>query len=225
VPALPSPGQVIRVALDFQVGSDAHALTRFFVAYSGTAPAASDLLHFGGVLNSAADALLPAVMHPDTTYLGCTLTDLASDTGAETNSPETTVGTETGAALGAAVAVVTKLTIGRRYRGGKPKGFWPLGTAADLDTRQTWLSGSVTNFLNAIEAIQTSLEGASSSGTAITAPVNVSYYGPPNRIITGSTGRVRTVSTVRATPLVDTIQAIAVDTHLGSQRRRNLIRT
>jgi hypothetical protein len=225
VPALPSPGQVIRIALDFQVGSDAHALTRFFMSYTGTAPAASDLLGLAGTLNLACDALLPAVMHPDTSYLGCTLTDLASDTGAEVNAPETTPGTETGGPLGAAVAVVSKLTIGRRYRGGKPKGFWPLGTDTDLDTRQTWLAGSVTSFLDAIESIMTTLEGVSAGGCTIAVPVNVSYYGPPNRIITGSTGRVRTVSTVRAVPIVDTIVGIAVDTHLGSQRRRNLIRT
>jgi hypothetical protein len=225
VPALPSPGQVIRIAADFKVGSDAHALTRWFMSYTGTAPATSDLEHFAGLLNTAAGAVLPAVMHPDTTYLGCTLTDLASDTGAEVNLAADVVGTETGEALGAAVAVLTQLTIGRRYRGGKPKGFWPLGTAADLDTRQTWLAGSITNFTGAIEAVMTELEEMSSSGCTIGSPVNVSYYGPPNRIITGSTGRVRTVSTLRVTPIVDLITAIAVDASLGSQRRRNLIRT
>ena len=102
--------------------------------------------------------------------------------------------------------------------------YWPLGTATDLETRQTWTTDAQSAFQAVFEAIYGSMTGSSADGCTVGDPVNVSYYGPPNRIITGSTGRVRTVSTVRATPIVDTALGGTVNLHLGSQRRRNQIR-
>jgi hypothetical protein len=55
----------------------------------------------------------------------------------------------------------------------------------------------------------------------ITDQVNVSYYGPPNRLITGSTGRVKTISTMRADPIVDTITGISCSSIPANQRRRS----
>jgi hypothetical protein len=114
---------------------------------------------------------------------------------------------------------------GRRYRGGKPRGYWPLGTATDLQTRQTWTSDFTSAAVTILQNIYSQNNDQSADGCTITNQVNVSYYGPPNRIITGSTGRVRTVSTVRAVPIVDSVTAVSINDRLASQRRRNLIRS
>ena len=101
MPALPPAGPVIRVQLDWTVGTDATALSRFFVAYTGTAPSTAALTTFAGLLNASCDDELPPVMHPDTSYIGCVLTDLASDTGAEYGATEDSAGSRDGGALGA----------------------------------------------------------------------------------------------------------------------------
>lgn len=69
------------------------------------------------------------------------------------------------------------------------------------------------NFLGGIAAA-----GWSGAGTLGT--VGVQYYGPPNRTITGSTGRVRTVSTLLATPVVWPVTGLNANARLGSMRRR-----
>jgi hypothetical protein len=116
--------------------------------------------------------------------------------------------------------------VARRYRGGKPRSYVPWGTADDLGDRQDWDSGVLTAFHTGWSAIISALEAAYPIGAAtFVSMCAVSYYGPPNRTITGSTGRVRTISTVRAVPLVDDWSTFSVVQKIGSQRRRNLQRT
>ena len=225
MPALPFPGPVLKVDILFQVGSDAAALTRYFLGYTGSAPTAGAIDAFAGLLNPYCDDALPPLMHADTTYLGCTWTDLASSTGVEGTFPESSAGSRAGAALGADVCLLANMAQGRRYRGGKPRGYWPLGTATDLQTRQTWTSDFTSAAVTILQDIYSQNNDQSADGCTITNQVNVSYYGPPNRIITGSTGRVRTVSTVRAVPIVDSVTAVSINDRLASQRRRNLIRS
>jgi hypothetical protein len=225
MPALPAPGPVIRVDLHFTVGTDANALTRWFMAYFGSPPAIPALTSFTTALNGYCDDALPPLMHSDTTYTGCTITDLATDTGASLYASESSAGSRDGAALGADVCLLANFTVDRRYRGGKPRGYWPLGTASDLETRQTWTSDFLAAAQTPIENIYGQLTGDEADGCTVGQNVNVSYYGPPNRFLTGSTGRIRTVSTVRTTPILDAAVGPTLNPKLGSQRRRNLIRT
>ena len=224
MPALPPVPGVIRFEVDYQVGDDASALTRFYFSYTGGVPSPGDMDAFAGQLGSANGGILPAVLHPDTTAVETRATDLATSIGFTGTDSTPAVGTRSGAPLGADVCALFNFTIGRRYRGGKPRGYWPLGTATDLLTRQTWVGTSVTDFEGAFGATVGTLTGFTSGAITLGGQVNVSFYGPPNRIITGSTGRVRTVSTGRAVPLVDAVTAVSCNGHLGSQRRRNLIR-
>ena len=227
MPALPDVPGVIRCQLDWTVGTDARALSRFFVSYSGAVPSITAIEAFATNLAGECDDVLPPLMHPDTTFTGVVLTDLSSPTGSTHTLVEDSVGVRDGDQLGADVCALGNIPIGRRYRGGKPRLYWPLGTSTDLETRQTWTSDAVSAFQAGFNAIASQLDGVSSDGTTCGVYCNVSYYGPPNRTITGSTGRVRTVSTVRTDPLVDVSPGpgISVNAHLASQRRRNLIRT
>lgn len=224
MPALPDVPGVTRVEVDFLVGTDANALIRWYQGYEGGPPAAADVADAAGEVFAALSGAAPAVMHADTSITEVRVTDLSSATGAEGTDSGAIVGTRAGGALGAAVAFLHNAHVGRRWRGGKPRTYWPIGTDADLVTRQEWESASVAEFTEFASLIQYNLIGVSSGATVWGEPVNVSYYGPPNRIITGSTGRVRTVSTVRAVPLVDIVTSFSGNIHLASQRRRNQIR-
>ena len=225
MPALPDVPGVMRLEIDFAVGTDAAALCRFYQAYTGGTPTPGDMAAIAGQLNSAFAGPGAGLMHPDTEVIEIRATDLATTSGYTGTSTDVVTGTRSGAALGADVCALLNFTIGRRYRGGKPRLYLPWGTATDLLTRQTWTTGAVTDWDGGYGDTIGTLTGYSTGAIVLGSQVNVSYYGPPNRIITGSTGRVRTVSTVRVTPIVDEITSLSVNTHLGSQRRRNLIRT
>jgi hypothetical protein len=171
-------------------------------------------------------------MQADTTYLGCVMVDLSSDLGAAGSFPESVIGVRSGAELGADLCLLVNFEVGRRWRGGKPRGYLPLGTADDLETRQTWTSAFLSDVETPVQDLYSQMEGSTFGGCTCVQQVNVSYYGPPNRLITGSTGRVRNVSTVRGAtgspytgPAVDNITAVTFNPRLGSQRRRNQIRS
>ena len=127
--------------------------------------------------------------------------------------------------MGAGTAVLVTYPIGRRYRGGKPRSYLTWGTAEDLATRNTFSGGAVTAFHTGWSAILSAIGAAFPLGSATFLDfVSLSYYGPPNRLITGSTGRVKTISTQRATALIDPWGTFNVSDKVASQRRRNLQR-
>jgi hypothetical protein len=224
MPALPAPGPIVRVELLFDVGVDASALTRFFFNYTGAAPGITALTAFSTLINGYADDALPPLMHPDTTYLGCVLQDLGSDLGLVASFPESAVGSRDGDQLGADVCVLANYPIGRHYRGGKPRGYWPLGTSADLLDRQHWTTGFTGSCEDVLAVLLSEVNGSSSEGCTAGQQYNVSWYGPPNQLKGALPGRVRTVSTQRVTPLIDAITTVSVSPQLASQRRRNLRR-
>ena len=224
MPALPDVPGVIRFEVNFTVGTDAAALVRAYWSYTGGVPTPGDMAAFAGQLYSAYSGPGVALYHTDTTLDLVQCVDLSSSTGSTGEAAGPLVGTRAGESLGADVCALMNFSIGRRYRGGKPRMYLPYGVADDLLTRQTWTSGAISDFGGGYADTWLTLDGYSSGAITLGRQVNVSYYGPPNRIITGSTGRVRTVSTARAVPIVDVVTSVAANNHLGSQRRRNLIR-
>lgn len=197
------------------------ANTIHYWSYSGGAPSAADCASFADQLvnnaQSAFAGLMPTVWGVDAAMV----VDLASSTGREATSGTPWLGTATGAALAPASATLINHQIGRRYRGGKPRTYLPIGTAADIASAGVWSGAHITAAASAWGDWVSLFISATSGTTTITAIVNVSYYGPPNKLVTGSTGRVKTVSTMRTTPIVDGIVAHSVHQNVTSQRRRN----
>lgn len=225
MPALPDVPQVVKLRLHYDVGTDTNAVTILHVKYTGAAPTPSDCDSFCTSVNSLTAAEWPIYLDTDTTFLGCDVTDLTSPTSASGSAATSVAGTRAGDPLGAATAVLAHYPVSRRYRGGKPRSYLPWGTSSDLGTRNTWASGSVTAFFTGWSAILNAIGAAFPLGSAtIVGFLAVSYYGPPNRTVTGSTGRVRTISTTRVTPLEDGWSTFVISNKVASQRRRNLQR-
>lgn len=225
MPALPPVPGVFKIRLHYDVGTDANAVTILHVRYVGTPPTSGDCVTFCTTFNGLAAAEWPIYLDTDSSYLGVDITDLTTPTSGTGSDGTTVAGTRSGTKLGAGTAVLTHMPVSRRYRGGKPRSYLPWGTASDLDSRNTWLSGSVTDFHTGWSAILTAIGTAFPVGPATFGSFcSVSYYGPPNRTVTGSTGRVRTISTTRTTPLIDDWGTFTVSPKVSSQRRRNLQR-
>lgn len=219
MPPLPSPGRVIKLNLNWGVDGDTLAETIHFFAYTGTVDA-GDLDTFTSNAVSSAEAEFQALATSFTGVLQATARDLSSDMGLEATGGTPWTGTRTGDRLSPGTAAVVSHSISRHYRGGHPRSYLPLGSGTDVASTGLWADAFVTAVDTAWGAFVADIKGAWGA-FSVTDIVNVSYYGPPNRTITGSTGRVRTVSTVRAVPIVDTITGHTVNKRIGSQRRRN----
>lgn len=220
MPALPAVPKVLKVACIFSDGSNTDIVSRFYLQYSGTAPSAAELNTFcSDVKTAAASTLLHAVNQAYT--LGRVhAIDLSSAIGAEGDWLGAETGLLTGDPLPSDVAQVCSYEIARRYRGGHPRGYWPMNQAGDLSDPQLWdtgvVSGNQTQFVNFFADVLT----VGWSGAGSLTHVNVSYFHGFTVITDPITGRARNVPTVRGTPLVDAVTAYVARRHIGTQRRR-----
>jgi hypothetical protein len=219
MPALPSVN-AIKLNVAWQVDADTLAQTIHYWTFSGGA-ASADLASFAAAAVSQGASHFGSLVGNAVGMLSATARDLSSAMGQEGTGGSPWVGTRGTARLAPATAAVVSHFIGRHYRGGKPRTYLPAGVSADVVAAGTWDPAFVTAVESGWGAWVAALNGSTYGALNITALSNVSYFGPPNRIITGSTGRVRTVSTVRSTPIVDRITGHTVRSIIGSQRRRN----
>lgn len=220
MPALPSPGTVLRFQLYHNLVSDAKAGVRMFWSYTGSAPSASAVQALATTMGIAAGANLAAMLATTNTMSFGLLQDLSSNTG---NSAQTTInqaGSRAGTANDVALSAILNHSIGRRYRGGHPKTFWPWGVEADLATNNSWSGTFQANAVTHWNAFQAAVIGATSGGTTITNLVSVSYYNGFTVVTNPITHRARNVPTLRGTPVVDVVTNTQCNLIPGIQRRR-----
>lgn len=220
---LPAVPNVVKVKLLWTVGEDMHAVTVLHYRYSGGPPDAADLVTLGTAVNALVVSTGLSLLIATNSYDGCELLDLSSPSGAGVTVAASHVGTLGGVSLGAAVAFVCSYRIVRRYRGGKPRSYFPFGSTAVLTDAQTWTTpfdALVPSFMN---AMNTALVGTGGMTITVVIQCSVSYYHgftvtPPDPV----TGRVRTIPTKRVTPLVDDVSGWLFNPRPGTQRRRTL---
>lgn len=220
MPPLPAAGSVLRCQLRWNDASDVDVTSTMFFAYTGTSPNAA-------ACNDLANELVNLVgghnglWTPTTALIGCQVTDLSSDTGGQGQATVSYVGNRTGEDLAGGTCICASYQIGRRYRGGKPRNYFPWGSATALVSRQTWDPTFVAACVAGIASFVSGFIGYSSGGTTVSSHSNVSYYS--GFTVEGGTGgkRARNVSTPRAVPMVNAITGIVVNPSPSSQRRRN----
>lgn len=222
MPALPPVAGALRVRLLFTIGTKANQGIRYYLAWSGTAPTPAMLDTYGGdIVTAFSGAGRPqSVMNEQNELTGVILEDLTSDEAAVGEVGATVSGSVDSAALSADACVVQSLDISRRYRGGHPRTYWPLGSAADLVSNQAWSTTAVASFAAAIGAFATATQGITISGTNIGSQLNISYYQGFTPVLNPITGRYRNVPKLRVTPAVDDISSFRIESYVGSQRRR-----
>lgn len=224
MPALPDQPNVLRIDHDFSIGSDASALVRWHYTYSGGAPSDANCVSLAASIYAAWVTACIALLGDDNYIDGVRVTDLTSPTSGQGVHTASTVGTRSGDPLPAGAAVLVNMPIGRRYRGGKPRSYWPFFTGSDLASPQTWLSGSVTAVAGALEAYDGALESLTAGTTDLAALVSISYYEGftirPTPPIAGV--RAKNIPTPRSVAIApDVILALNVSGRVASQRRRN----
>jgi hypothetical protein len=221
-PAVVPVPNVCRFRFLWSDSGDLDVSNTMFFRYSGGPPAATDALALA-VDGYTAMAAPSTLWNADTQLTGCEVTDLSGPSGAQATHNAVTNGAEAGSPLAGGTCLVASYQIGRRYRGGKPRNYFPWGSSADLLTRQSWNSSFVTTCQTNLASVIATIIGKSSGSTVITSHANVSYYQGNTASINPRTGRAQNFPIPRAAPLVDTIVGIAIRPQPGSQRRRNRV--
>lgn len=219
MPALPSPGKVLR--LSYLIGDNAsiEAGSRFYLSYSGGTPNSTDLTAIANEAATTFTATLGQSVNSNESLHNVTVVDLSSALGAEGVWTGTEAGNVAGASLPASTCGVMNHTIARRYRGGRPRTYIRIGSTAQLTGTNQWepsfISATGNNWHNWVNNIL----GTSGISVSLTDIVNVSWY-EGFTVFTTPSGRSRNIPKLRTTPLVDNISLSTLATKLGSQRRR-----
>jgi hypothetical protein len=222
VPPLPAVPNVIRVTHQFTLGTDLNATTRFHWSYSGTPPSNATCATFATSLMGLAGAHLASLLSSENTLDSISVQDLSSSSGGFGIDTTSIAGTRAEGTLPAGTAVLLSGPIARRYRGGKPRTYWPFGTSTDLLTANQWTTAAQADFINGLSAYESDFDGQTSGGCTIGELVNVSYYEGFTSVLNPITGRTKDVPKLRVGgPIVDILTNIVVNPRPASQRRRN----
>jgi len=221
--ALPPVANVLKLTQLWAVGPDTNAITRTFWKYTGGTPTTAELNAMAGSIFGSIDSTFAGLTSSSVSQGGVVLQDLASSSGAEGQDIGTVAGTRTGTPLPAGCAVLLNLTIARRYRGGKPRIYWPLGVAGDLSGPDSWSPAFQTAVNNAYSSFATAVLAASSGGISMVEQVNLGYYqgytlGPAQP----GGFRKKVPALVPGGTHVDQVLSGQINPKPGSQRRRNL---
>lgn len=218
VPPLPE-SPVIRIRCLWNLTSVGEGGTRFFVGYSGPAPNSDTLENLGAAVFSAWAANLSGLCPFGITLDQVVCEDITTYTGATGISGGSSAGSRTGTSLPFQCAAQANYSISRRYRGGRPKGFWPFGVTEDLADDGHFNTAFLTDMASNLDAFFSEVTAFTAGGFLLTGQVNLSLYNGFT-VTTPPDGRTRTVSKYRDTAVVDPVTAVNPVARIGSQRRR-----
>jgi hypothetical protein len=212
----------VRIELRWTVGADLSALTRFFCRYSAAVPTANDLeLAIIGIRNAGTAHIKP-LQHENVRQTEINITDLNTSTGHQAELAGWGQGAELLHELPASTCVLMNYKVARRYRGGKPRGYWPLGVGDNMSNMQTWSTTFVSEAQAGLTAFLIAVEEAGTGAWHPGTQVNVSYFEKGTWVNDPVTGRPRYIPKRKEPPHVDEISGRFVSNRIASQRRRLL---
>jgi hypothetical protein len=197
---------------------------RFYLSYAGSAPTGANCVTLADGVESAWVTDLTPLMHDALTLTEVDVLDIATDSGLSGQWNGSEPGTRSGVYLPVQVCANVEYGIARRYRGGKPRCYFPFGCVADLLDQGHWSNTFVGGVNSGVEAFFTAVEALDVGAMGALNHVNLSFYqGFTN--ITNSSGRERAVPKYRDVALLDSITGYSMKAVLGSQKRRRTATT
>ena len=205
----------------FTYSGDLDVLVRHFYSFTGGPLTNAQAVTYATSFGENYNANCLALAHPDVVLTETTVTDLTNASAGTGVFASTYTGTASGTPLAAGTATLINGLISRRYRGGKPRQYWPFGTSSSLDGATAWSSAFLSALASHYDPFLAANLGESTGSTAVVAQVNVSYYEGFASVQNPVTLRWRNINKPRATPLVDAYNGYAFNVKPASQRRRN----
>lgn len=222
MPTLPPVPAVAKIGLAWQFGSDLLSFNNLHAHYTGPAPSNATCAALAADVHAAVLAHLLGAIGTNRAILYTRVTDLSSSSGGIGEHHGGNNGTRAGPYLPDSMGVLAEHSIARRYRGGKPRTFTPMGIASDIDTSGDWNAAALAGINTMWQAFWTALTAITESGTAFDQMVSVSYFQGSTWVpVPPVPNRAKQVPTPRGAPVVDNITSTGLSLRPGSQRRRN----
>lgn len=220
-PPLPAAGLYLKVTTTVQDSRGVQLGSHLYFAYSGGPMTPAIALALATEIHTAAVTnLVPAIDTTKSLY-GVIVTDLNTIGGVQVEyAPGLVAGTRSGGIVPIQVAAIANYSIARRYRGGKPRGYWWFGSETDIAGEYSWTGSALTQFASYLAGYIGTIDGLSSGGVTILNHVAISYYAGFDNVPYGVPTKYRRVPRPRAVPVDDPIIAVTFNPTLGSQRRR-----
>jgi len=209
----------VRCRLVYIPESGQEAGSRFYLSYSGSAPTGGNCSTLATEIKDSWVTRLAPLVADLWQLIEVDVLDIATNTGFSGSWTGSVTGTRGSPSNPQQLATNVEFGIARRYRGGKPRMFFPPGLIADTETNATWTSGYIAAVNTGFGEFFSDLTALSIGAMGTLNHVNLSYYkGFTN--IANSSGRERAVPTYRATALHDPVESYNGKVVMGSQRRR-----
>jgi hypothetical protein len=214
----PVPG-CTRMRFEHAIGTDVDVGTHIFLNTVQVPTQA----HLDSVVNAAHAsyaASCAGLLHNQARLTLVSATDLSDPAGPFSENAVEVAGTRAGAPHPANACALMTIPIERRYRGGKPRAYWPWGSQADVATPQTWstafLDACLVGWNDLITAILTDLRAWASASQMC----SISYFSGRSWV-PDHLGNYHRIPTPRPVPKVDFLKSDPFFAPvIGSQRGR-----
>jgi len=211
MPRLPDADHIIRIKLAGQLSSNPWATIQY-ARFTGSQPDSAALATTANALKSTAFQAIIPMMGTANELLTIECTDLTNETGASGISSATPVlGTRAGTVNPNQVCAVASYKIARRYRGGHPRTYWPIGVQSDITAGSRWTTAFVPLPLNAVTAWVGNVNATNLNGAPLQHGCLSYYTRDPN-----NPGH----SMLRPVPQFFPTQSVEFHGRVDTQRRR-----
>lgn len=213
---LPIAG-VLKVEQTYQFAGGAQMANILHYSYvhsGGGLPSQSDVDGLAGSYATEWEAVMMPKVNGDITYTGTKITPLdnsGTNVGFHTSSA---AGGKTGQTVPASAAVIASYGIGTRWRGGRPKTYYPAMGGQQLDTPSAWHQSDIDDYLAGLDTVSAYVDGLTVGSTAIGQQGCVSY------VWTTDVDGVPTPGEIRDPPVFFPFTSLTLRLDIGSQRRR-----
>lgn len=210
MPHLPFAQNIFRLRLTGTVGTQNWASIQY-ARFIGPPPTVNDCNTIATSLTTAWQNAL-ASLCSTTVHLRLTeVIDLTSDVTASGSHAQDVPGTRTGISFPNQVCGVVSYKINRRYRGGHPRTYWPVGVQPDTTNGNLWSSSFLPLLNNGGSAFVGNVNAIQYSSNPLQHGCLSYYIRDPNR-----PGH----SMLRDTPVFFPTQTVVAHSRIDTQRRR-----
>jgi hypothetical protein len=216
---LPVVPNALKLQLHYTNGSYTWSNGIHFV-YTAGPYGGSQLSGLASTIAAAWNTDMAPQVDPVTALTSVVVTDLSSKSGGVGVWTGSNPGTHAGTPLPDSACVLYNWPLSRRYRGGKPRTYFPGGVQAVMNADgRTWTAAFVTAFNQGVSNLLSAIETNPNAVTGLQ-PCNISYYEGFTVVTHPVSGRASNLPTLRTTPLVDISGVGSAQALIGSQRRR-----
>lgn len=211
---------VLAIIYRFTVGNDQNVTTKLHFRYTSAAPTTAAMTAFATAVRTDFTTNVKPYLQSQLSLNQVTALDLANPTTPPGVDTTAVPGSRNSGVLPAGTALVAGYPIARRYRGGHPRGYWPLMGASDLADSGHWNGTTLTGVTTAITNHINAVKGLTAGGLALGNQCSVSYYSGGRWVAGTGSGKPKWLPTLRTPPSVDDVIQVRVNNKPGSQRRR-----